>query len=104
VLLDRSERVIRTMPRLGQSTGYGIVDVFIHALRGDKGAALGALRAAIKDGWRGPMWRAQLLFDRDLALLHGDPVFEASVAEIRRDMARQRAELAAMTKDAAAVH
>lgn len=92
VLLDRSERVIRTMPRLGER-GYGISDMDIAVLRGDKAGAVRALREAVKAGWRGPWWRAQLLFDRDKVALHSDPGFEAAVAEIRRDMARQRAEL-----------
>jgi len=41
VLLDRSEQIIRTLPRLG-NRGYGIADVQIHALRGDKVKALAA--------------------------------------------------------------
>lgn len=94
VLLDRVEKVIRTMPRLGEG-GYGITDVGVAVLRGDKAGGIGALREAVKAGWRGPFWRAQLLFDRDTVPLHGDPGFDAAVAEIRRDMARQREELAA---------
>jgi hypothetical protein len=69
--------------------------VRIHALRGDKAKALEALRAAVKEGWRGPLWRTQLTFDPTLAPLTSDPQFKAAVEEIRRDMARQRAELAA---------
>ena len=41
-LLDRSEAYFRTIPRMGVS-GYGIADVAIHALRGDKAKALAAL-------------------------------------------------------------
>lgn len=99
VLLDRSERVIRTMPRLGLH-GYGISDMHIAVMRGDKPGAVRALREAVKAGWRGPWWRAQLLFDRDTVALHSDAGFEAAVAEIRRDMAKQRAELAATRDDA----
>jgi len=94
VLLDRSERALRTMPRPGGG-GRANDDWRINALRGDKVAAVRALRDAVKAGWRGPFWRAQLLFNRDTIPLHGDPGFQAAVAEIRRDMARQRAELAA---------
>ena len=94
ILLDRAERAIRKRPRLGES-GYGIDDVRIHALRGDKTRALAALRTAVKEGWRGPLWRTQLLFDYSLDSLSSDPEFKAAVAEIRRDMKRQRGELAA---------
>jgi TolB-like protein/Tfp pilus assembly protein PilF len=95
VLLDRSERALRTMPRLGDG-GYGIADANIDALRGDKAAAVRALREAVKAGWRGPYWRGSLLFERDFVALHGDPGYQAAVAEIRRDMAKQRAEIATM--------
>ena len=97
VLLDRAERYLRTLPRLGES-GYGIQDVRIHALRGDKAKALGALRTAVNKGWRGPFWRTQLLFDMSLASISSDPGFKAAVADIRRDMKRQRGELAAKQK------
>jgi hypothetical protein len=97
VLLDRAEKAIQASPRLGEY-GYGIADVAIAAMRGDKAGAIRALREAVKAGWRGPWWRVQLLFDRDLVALHGDPGFEAAVTEIRRHMAAQRAELAALTE------
>jgi len=98
VLLDRAERVIRTIPRLG-ANGFGIADVEIHALRGEKSEAIRALQAAVKSGWRGPIWRAELEHNHMLAPLQGDPGFEAAVAAIRRDMAKQRAELAAQARD-----
>lgn len=94
VLLDRAERTLRTAPRLGAG-GYGLAGAEIHALRGDKAAAVRAIREAVKAGWRGPFWRGALLFGRDFVPLHGDPGYQAAVAEIRRDMAKQRAELAA---------
>jgi hypothetical protein len=99
VLLDRAERYIRTIRRLGPR-GYGIDDVSIHALRGSKAKALAALRAAVKEGWRGPIWRAQLGVDPSLVSLSSDPEFKAAIADIERDMARQRAELAARPKGA----
>jgi TolB-like protein/tetratricopeptide (TPR) repeat protein len=98
-LLDRAERYIRTIRRLGER-GYGINDVRIHALRGNKTKALAALHAAVKAGWRGPVWRAQLGFDPALVSLSSDPEFKAAIADIERDMARQRAELAARPKGA----
>ncbi|HSG65512.1 MAG TPA: tetratricopeptide repeat protein, partial [Gammaproteobacteria bacterium] len=52
-LLDRSEAYYRTTPRMGQF-GYGVADVAIHALRGEKAQALAGLRRAEKAGWCGP--------------------------------------------------
>jgi TolB-like protein/Tfp pilus assembly protein PilF len=98
LLLDRSEQFIRTTPRMGIG-GHGIADVQIHALRGDKAKALTALRAAEKAGWRAG-WRYYRDFDPNLASIRGDPTFKAVFADIERDMARQRAELAARPKDA----
>jgi TolB-like protein len=92
-LLDRAELALRGRSRLGES-GYGIADVRIHALRGDLPKAQAALRTAVKEGWRGPLWRTQLLFDFSLDSLVDDPEFKAAVSEIRRDMARQRGQLA----------
>ena len=99
VLLDRAAKFIRTIPRLGLA-GYGIADVRIHALRGEKRAALAALREAEKAGWRGPNWRYYRDFDPNLASIRDEPEFKAIFADIERDMARQRAELAARPKDA----
>jgi len=98
-LLDGSERAIRRITRLGV-LGYGITDVRIHALRGDKDRALTALREAEEAGWRGPLWRFYRDFDPALASIRNEPEFKAVFADIERDMARQRAELAARPKDA----
>ena len=99
LLLDRSEQVSSTLPR---STGsrYEIAAVHIHALRGDKAKALAALREAEKAGWRGPYWRYYRDFDPVLASIRNEPEFNAVFADIERDMARQRAELAKRPKDA----
>ncbi len=99
-LLDGSEIAIRQIPRLGVS-GYGIADVAIHALRGQKREALAALREAEKAGWRGPVWRYYRDIDPNLASIRNEPEFKAVFADIERDMARQRAELAKRSKDAA---
>jgi len=80
--------------------GYGIADVQIHALRGDNAKALAALREANKAGWRGPYWRYYRDFDPCLASIRNAPEFKAVFADIERDMARQRAELAKRPKDA----
>jgi TolB-like protein/Tfp pilus assembly protein PilF len=98
-LLNRAEQVVRTIPRLGVR-GYGIADVQIHALRGDDAKALAALREAERAGWRGPYWRYSRDFDPSLASIRNKPEFKAVFADIERDMARQRAELAARPMDA----
>jgi Tfp pilus assembly protein PilF len=98
VLLDRGEAYLRTAPRMGRQ-GYGISDVAIHALRGERTMALAKLREAERAGWR-QRWRYARDFDPDLASLRNEPEFKAVFADIERDMARQRARLAALPKDA----
>jgi predicted Zn-dependent protease len=98
-VLDASERFMHSLPRLG-SVGYEVADVQIHALRGDKAEALAALREASTAGWRGPGWRYYRDFDPNLASIRDEPEFKAVFADIERDMARQRAELAKRPKDA----
>ena len=96
-LLDRSEALIRTLPRMGM-WGYQIADAQIYALRGQKPEALAALRASEKAGWRGPLWRYYRDFDPNLASIRNDPEFKAVFADIERHMAQQRARLAARPK------
>jgi TolB-like protein/Tfp pilus assembly protein PilF len=98
-LLDRSEILIQTTPRLGP-WGYGLSDVQIDALRGNGREALAKLREAEADGWRGPNWRYYRDFDPNLASIRNEPEFKAIFADIERDMAKQRAALAARPKDA----
>jgi hypothetical protein len=86
------------MPRLG-ILGYGIADVQILALRGQTAKALKALREAEQAGWR-LSWRYYRDFEPNLASIRSEPEFKAVFAEIERDMARQRAALAARPKDA----
>jgi hypothetical protein len=90
--------VIRTVPRLGWG-GHGITDVQVQALRAQKAAALAALREAERAGWR-RLWRYHRDFDPTLASIRNDPEFKAIFADIERDMAKQRAALAARPKDA----
>ncbi len=105
-LLDHSEQFMRTTPRMGIG-GFGVADAQIYALRGQTREALTALRAAEKAGWRTD-WRYYRDFDPNLASIRNEPEFKAIFADIERDMARQRSELAARPKDApldlAAVH
>ncbi len=98
-LLDASERFMHSLPRLG-AMGYEVADVQIYALRGNKAKALTALRDAERAGWRGPAWRYYRDIDPNLASIRNEPEFKAVFADIERDMARQRAELAARPKDA----
>jgi TolB-like protein/Tfp pilus assembly protein PilF len=93
VLLDQSEQVVRTIPRLG-IRGHGIADVRIHALRGQKKEALVALRDAEQVGWRRG-WRYARDVDPSLGSIRNEPEFKSIFADIERDMARQRAALAA---------
>ena len=97
-LLDGAAQVIGKIPRMGTG-GYWIADVQIHALRGDKAKALTTLREAEKGGWRAE-WRYYRDFDPNLASIRNEPEFKAVFADIDRDMARQRAELAKRPKDA----
>jgi TolB-like protein/Tfp pilus assembly protein PilF len=99
-LLDGAAGVMRTFPRLGVS-GYWIEDVQIHALRGLKAQALAALRQAEQAGWRGPIWRYFRDIEPDLASIRNEPEFKAIFADIERDIAQQRAELAGRAPDAA---
>jgi tetratricopeptide (TPR) repeat protein len=98
-LLDTADAVIRTHHRLSWD-GYSIGDVQIHSLRGDRTKALTALRDAEKSGWRGPVWRYHRDFNPNLSSIRSEPEFKAVFADIERDMAKQRARLAARPTDA----
>jgi len=98
-LLAGSERMLGSLQRMGWE-GYGILDVQIFALRGEKDRALRALQQASSAGWRGFGWRYYRDFEPTLASIRGEPGFEAIFADIERDMARQRVALASRPKDA----
>jgi tetratricopeptide (TPR) repeat protein len=68
--------------------GYGIADVELHALRGEKEKALAALREHANQGTR-HMWRWQVLYNPNLKSIRNTPEFAAIVAEIEADMAEQ---------------
>jgi tetratricopeptide (TPR) repeat protein len=97
LLLDRSFQHIQTLPRLG-GWGYFIADVRIYALQGEKQKALAALRQAIDEGWRVSWWHF-LKHDLSLESLHGEPEFQAMVAEIEADMAQQLARVREMERN-----
>ncbi|MCM2312863.1 MAG: hypothetical protein NDI84_15835, partial [Steroidobacteraceae bacterium] len=61
---------------------------------------LAALREAERAGWRGPTWLYYRDIDPKLDSIRDEPEFKAVFADIERDMARQRAEIAARPKDA----
>jgi tetratricopeptide (TPR) repeat protein len=89
-LLDRSLQQIQRLPRRGGVAGYGIADVQIHAIRGERQKALSALRIAIDEGWR-RFWWYDLKHGPSLESLHDEPEFQAMVEEIQADMAAQLA-------------
>ncbi len=99
LLLDRGEEFIRSIPRVPWN-GYWIADAEIHALRGREREALAALRAAESAGWRS-FWRYYRDFEPNLAAIRNEPEFKAVFADIERDMAEQRARLAARPEGAA---
>jgi hypothetical protein len=57
------------------------------------------LREAEQAGWRS-LWRYHRDYDPHLASIRNEPEFKAVFADIERDMAQQRARLAARPKDA----
>ena len=78
---------------------YGIADARIAALRGRPAEALAQLRQAERRGWRAG-WRYYRDHDPAFATIRNEPEFKAVFADIERDMAQQRARLAARPKDA----
>jgi TolB-like protein/cytochrome c-type biogenesis protein CcmH/NrfG len=97
-LLDRSEALLRTIPRMGL-LGYGFWDVALYTLRGQTAMALIKLREAEQAGCR-LQWRCHRDFNPSLASIRNEAEFKAVFADIERDMAQQRARLAARRKDA----
>ncbi len=95
VLLVAMEKRIATLHRI-HGDGYGILDVYIHAMRGHRDQAIAALREAIDVGWRAtwPYYMVDswwmLRQDWKLASLHKDPEFISMVEELEADIAAQR--------------
>ena len=90
-LLQMALNVVRTLPRTGLA-GHGIRDVQILALQGKTVAALGTLREAIDEGFRGTVasngW--PLAIDPYLESLRGQPGFEAMVSELDDAVAKMQ--------------
>ena len=93
-LWDHSLDYMRTIPRLGLS-GYQILDVRIHAMRGNPEKALAALREAVDAGWN-VAWEKILKQDPPFAKLRSEPEYQAIVAQLEADMASQLQRVRAM--------
>ena len=96
-LLESSLQYIQQIPRLGFD-GYGVADVKIYALQGNKQKALSALQRAIDEGWRASWWY-YLKYDPTLGSLHDEPEYQVMVAEIEADMAAQLARVREMERN-----
>jgi tetratricopeptide (TPR) repeat protein len=90
-LLSAAESEIPHWPqKAAWGWGYGFANVDLHALRGEKGKALAALREGAANGTRF-MWRLQLLYNPNLDSIRDTPEFASIIAEIEADMAEQLA-------------
>jgi len=89
-LLNKALLAIGSTPRLGYG-GFGISDVEIYALLGDKEKALNTFVTAVEAGWRFSWWINTEIND-NLASLHDDPRYWATVASIQSEMAEQLAQ------------
>jgi len=91
LLLALEERMA-TMHRT-RGIAYGILDVYVYAMRSDRDRAIAGLREAIDMGWRGGnccYWPTIIAQDWKLANLHQDPEFIAMTDELEADIRRQR--------------
>jgi TolB-like protein/predicted Zn-dependent protease len=88
-LLNNALLLIESRPRLGYD-GFGIRDVEIYALLGDKEKVLDAFATAVEAGWRTSWWINTELND-NLTLIHDAPRYRAIVADIQSQMAEQLA-------------
>ena len=94
LLLLAMEARIATLHRT-RGAGYGVMDVYIHAMRGDRDRAIAGLREAIDVGWRVTGFPTlffwwQLRQDWKLRTLHQDPEFIALLNELEADILKQR--------------
>jgi TolB-like protein/Tfp pilus assembly protein PilF len=106
LLLNRASEFLRS---LGDSVlngsglveesygSYGIADARIDALHSRPSEALAQLRQAEQRGWRAG-WRYYRDHDPVFTTIRNEPEFKAVFADIERDMAQQRARLAARRK------
>ena len=91
--LDRAnylfEYALETMQSMHQTrgVGYGEMEVFVHATRGDKERAISALREAIDRGWRIGWW---ILRSPYYDSMWKEPEWIELVNELEADITRQR--------------
>jgi hypothetical protein len=86
-LLERSQDVIETLPRLG-TAGYWISDVRIYALQNRPELAIATLRQAIDEGGRILSW-FYLNYDPHLDSIRDVPEFQRLKAKLEADLASQ---------------
>ena len=86
-LLERSQEVIKTMPRLG-TAGYWISDVRIYALQQRPERAIAALGEAVDEGWRILSW-LYLTRDPNLDTIRDLPEFQRLYASLQEDLESQ---------------
>ncbi len=85
-LFDRALEIMQSMHRT-RGQGYDEMDVFIHAMRGEKRKAIAALREALDMGWRRGWWVLRSpLYDS----MREEPEWIDLVNELEADIARQR--------------
>ena len=85
-LLDQALAYMNTIHRV-RGEGYSELDVTIHVLRGEKTAAITALRDAIDSGWRDNWWRLRYPF---YEVMLDEPEWVAMVKELQTDVRGQR--------------
>ena len=90
-LLHKVLLVIGSAPRLGYN-GFGIGDVEVYALLGDKEKALSMLATAVQVGWRSQWW-INTEKNNNLASLHDEPRYQAIIGDIQSQMAEQLAQV-----------
>ena len=89
ILLHKALLIIGSRPRLGYG-GFGINDVVIYALLGDKEKALSTFATAVEAGWRFSWW-VNTEANGYLASLHDDPRYQSIIADLQAQMAEQLA-------------
>ncbi len=94
LLLDAIGVFINSTHRRGWN-GFGLGDVMVYVMRGEKEKALAALREAIDSGWRDQAGYS-LLGDKVLDPLREEPAFREMQAEVEADMAAQLQRVRAM--------
>ncbi len=86
-LLEQSQEVIKTIPRLG-TAGYWISDARIYALQDRPELAIAALAQAIDEGWRILSW-LYFGYDPSLASIRDEPEFDQLRKKVQADLDEQ---------------